>query len=190
MTFKDRAVCVRLDLTQCNNAERRRLLKAFLKYEVISKFCYFNGVKLWLWHHRYCSTEQLFTSRLREWEKEAIYCVEEYLQSLYKAVLIQCGNSQLPETPPARHISHAPDAREWEDPEPIAQEYVESQIFGRRRPLGTLTLNWYELCQWPACFGLDLATTVVEGATATYMAQASETLSAHRVYARLEWNGT
>ncbi|KAI0870651.1 hypothetical protein GGS24DRAFT_474462 [Hypoxylon argillaceum] len=166
LTFKDRAICARLDLTQCNNAERRRLLKAFLKYEAISKFCYYNGVKRWLWHHRYHSTEQLLASRLPVWEKEALYCVEEYLQSLYKAVLIQCGNSQLPETPAARHISHAPDAREWEDSEPAAQEYVESRISSPSRPLGTLTLNLYELCQWLACFGLDLATTVVEGATA------------------------
>ncbi|KAK5635945.1 hypothetical protein RRF57_011657 [Xylaria bambusicola] len=97
---------------------------------------------------------------------EAIFCVEEYLQSLYKAVLIQCGNSQLPETPAARHISHAPDAREWEDSEPVALEYIESEIYNRRPLLRTLTLNSYELCQWLACFGLDLATIVVEGTTA------------------------
>ncbi|KAI1169939.1 hypothetical protein F4777DRAFT_595796 [Nemania sp. FL0916] len=166
LTFKDRAVCVRLDLTQCRSAERRRLLKAFLKYEVISKFCYIHGIKRWLWHHRYCSTEELFTSHLQEWEKEAIYCVEEYFQSLYRAVLVQCGNSQLPETLAARNISHAPDATEWEDSGLIPHEYTEGWMFSNHQPLGTLTLNSYELCQWLACFGLDLATTVVEAATA------------------------
>ncbi|KAI0506308.1 hypothetical protein F5B22DRAFT_660392 [Xylaria bambusicola] len=141
-------------------------------YEVISKFCYFAGVKLWLWCHRYYSVQELLTGRLRQWEKEAIVCVEEYLQSLYRAVLIQCGNSQLPETSAARHISHAPDAREWEGYELIALEYIESEYYGRHKLNRTLTLNLYELCQWLACFGLDLATIVVQGATGGQHARA------------------
>ncbi|KAI0155220.1 hypothetical protein GGR57DRAFT_92359 [Xylariaceae sp. FL1272] len=162
LTFRDRAVCVRLDSTQCDQAERRRLLGAFLRYEVIRKFRpSHNGIEDLL-HYRESSGE-LLTSRLRPWEKQAIACVEEYLKYLYRAVVIQCGNSELPQVPPARHISEVFDSTEWGNliSEPPPEEYYD------RRSISflDLSLNSSELCRSLACFGLKLASIVVEGVT-------------------------
>ncbi|KAI1174867.1 hypothetical protein F4777DRAFT_599204 [Nemania sp. FL0916] len=154
LTFKDRTVCVRMDATQCKNIERRRLLKAFLKYEMICKFCYAGGVSLLPWQCYW------FTQHLTWLEKEALSCVETYLRSLYKAVLAQCGDSNLPDSLPSILATIAPETKDDRDFEPLPFHPPYDMFYH------LLSLNADELCRWLACCGFDLATAVVAGTTA------------------------
>ncbi|KAI1120676.1 hypothetical protein F5Y10DRAFT_289449 [Nemania abortiva] len=152
LTFKDRPVCTRLDVTQCNDTERRRFLRAFLRYELVCKFCHSSGIEPWRWHR--CP----LTKSLGRSEKEAIACVETYFGSLYKAILAQCGSSDLPESPTATLASQEPDLTDYYDLELI-------HIFNEGA-YHFFSLDADELCRWLPCFGFDLATALVAGATA------------------------
>ncbi|KAK5629068.1 hypothetical protein RRF57_004783 [Xylaria bambusicola] len=151
LMFKDRAVCTRLVVSQCTDAERRRFLRAFLRYELICKFYHFSSVNFW---HRDCWT---LTKRLRLSEIEAIKCMEIYLNTLYRAVLAQCSDSDLPESPTAVLVSPAPDV---DLTVPIFHSQFGYDSYDK------LTLNADELCLWLLCFGFDLAAAIVAGATA------------------------
>ncbi|KAI0199507.1 hypothetical protein F4808DRAFT_432672 [Astrocystis sublimbata] len=170
LMFKDRAICARFDLAQCNSAERRRLFKAFLKFELISRYCYLNGVRPWDPRRGYHDRVEVFMSDLPEQEIEGVHCVEQYFRSLYKAVLIQCGNSELPETPAAWLATQAPDDKEREDSESNPRDW-----WSRWYPdvLGRLTLSSCDLCHLLACCGLDEAINTVKRATAGQHGRAS-----------------
>ncbi|KAI1184711.1 hypothetical protein F5B17DRAFT_410943 [Nemania serpens] len=153
LTFKDRPVCPTIDVTQCNSTEQRRLLRAFLKYEAISKFCS-NRHDSSLVHQCY-----LFRTRLGPMEREAIFCVELYLGSLYRALLAQCGDSDLPENPPAIHTDQVPrEVSRHTSPALKDLSPAEELIFWTSR-----SLNADELCPWLGCLGFDLAMTLVAG---------------------------
>ncbi|KAI1108295.1 hypothetical protein F5Y14DRAFT_93988 [Nemania sp. NC0429] len=164
LTFKDRVVCASLDVTQCNAAERRRFLKAFLRYEIICKFRYFSGDHSLRWRQE---LGKMSYQCLDESESEAVYCVEIYLDSLYRAVVAQCGDSDLPESSKAVCASQAPDFKDYSDSEPrpkVAIEHLWSSEELRRWE--RMSLNTDELCRWLTCFGFDLATAVVRLSTA------------------------
>ncbi|KAI1180959.1 hypothetical protein F4777DRAFT_527642 [Nemania sp. FL0916] len=153
LTFKDRPVCTIIDVTQCNSSERRRLLRAFLKYEAISKFCSNR--------HDSALVQQCYRLRTRfgPWAEEAVFCVELYLGSLYRALLAQCGDSDLPENPPAIHTDQMP--REVSCSPDWTHLSAEQLIFWTSR-----SLNADELCPWLGCLGFDLAMILVAGITA------------------------
>ncbi|KAI1193631.1 hypothetical protein F5X97DRAFT_313566 [Nemania serpens] len=156
LTFKDRPVCTRIDMTQCNSTERGRLLRAFLKYEAISKFCS-NRHDSSLVYQCY-----LLKTRLEPLEREAVFCVELYLGSLYRALLAQCGDSDLPENPPAIHTDQVPrEVSRHMSPALKDLSPAEELIFWTSR-----SLNADELCPWLGCLGFDLAMTLVAGTTA------------------------
>ncbi|KAF4969000.1 hypothetical protein FSARC_3654 [Fusarium sarcochroum] len=79
LVFKARKVTTRFDSTNLSSPERRRLLRAFLHYELE---CKIGPIKT-----------------LTKFEREAVRCVEVYVRSLYAAMFAQCGDSWLPEIP-------------------------------------------------------------------------------------------
>lgn len=142
LTFKDRPICTRLDVAQCHDTERRQFLRAFLRYELICKFCSYSGGDQ-RWYLRLYS----LTHHLGQSEREALSCVGGYLGSLYRAMLAQCRNSDPPETNRAIFAYWAPD------------------VFGNRNHDRTF-LYPDRLCGWLACFGFDPAATLVARMTA------------------------
>ncbi|KAI0117752.1 hypothetical protein GGR51DRAFT_266285 [Nemania sp. FL0031] len=156
LTFKGRPVCTTIDITQCNSTEQRRLLKAFLKYEAISKFCS-NRHNSFLVYQCYS-----LKTHLRSLKRKAIFCVELYLSSLYRALLAQCGDSDLPENPPAIHTDLVPrEVSRHMSPALKDLSPAEELIFWTSR-----SLNADELCPWLGSLGFDLAMILVAGTTA------------------------
>ncbi|KAJ3565612.1 hypothetical protein NPX13_g7443 [Xylaria arbuscula] len=154
LTFKTRTICTRFDIAQCNDTERRRLLRAFLKYELRCKF-YVNDYKPWQLRW------SVALGNLGQSDIEAISCVDTYFDSLYKAILAQCGDSDLPESPTVVHAYWEPTV------ECHCQIGISEQLSDLRGMLyEKVTLNSNELCRWLACFGFDLAATLVAGTTA------------------------
>ncbi|KAI0969595.1 hypothetical protein F4678DRAFT_463383 [Xylaria arbuscula] len=78
------------------------------------------------------------------------------MRAFLRAVLAQCGNSDLPESTTTKAIlaPWAPDVEGFSKLDPHMMFY------------DTMSLNAYELCRWLACFGFDLARTIVFGTTA------------------------
>ncbi|KAI1108078.1 hypothetical protein F5Y14DRAFT_457425 [Nemania sp. NC0429] len=95
-------------------------------------------------------------------EREAVFCVEIYLGSLYGALLAQCGDSDPPENPPLIHTNQMP--REFSRhyaPALTDLSTAEELIYWTNR-----SLNADELCLWLGCLGFDLAMTLIAGITA------------------------
>ncbi|KAI1176217.1 hypothetical protein F4777DRAFT_547516 [Nemania sp. FL0916] len=152
LVSKDYTVGTVVDVAQCNDTEFRRLLKAFLRFELICQF-YSCGFDYW----QNCCYH--LTEGLEQSEKEAIACVQIYFDSLYRAVITQCGDrSDLPECPTGI----------------LAEIKCDFDIMGMCEPwrlqtpdpVGKVSFNGDELCRWLACFGYDLAIAVVAATTA------------------------
>lgn len=159
LTFKGRTVCTRFNLAWCNDTERRRLLRAFLRYELICKFCFSGSDKQWR------GRGDSLTERLGRSEIEAISCVEIYFDSLYRAVLAQCGDSDLPESPTGILASRVHEVENYYDSWPRHEPIPEPPLYSNQMFHDRLSLNGDELCRWLACFGFDLAATLVAGTT-------------------------
>ncbi|KAF4977313.1 hypothetical protein FZEAL_6136 [Fusarium zealandicum] len=102
-TFKDQIVSARFDTANLTDAEKKRLLRAFLRYELLSKILnpQNQGIVHLDWDALYKYSGQWYHPS----EQEALKCVEQYLASLYGAMLAQCGDSWLPETPSSNILS-------------------------------------------------------------------------------------
>lgn len=79
-------------------SERRRLLQAFVRYELLCKVYH---PKVWpnLEGTTYADIVTSSHERLSLKEYEELYCVHEYLKSLYGAVFAQCQDSWFPDRP-------------------------------------------------------------------------------------------
>ncbi|KAK2007154.1 hypothetical protein LZ32DRAFT_641459 [Colletotrichum eremochloae] len=96
LVFKGQSISPRFNAANLKNPERKRLLQAFLRYQL---YCLLSRVENYEF--------EVFTkiaSRVQElqpWDKEAILCVHTYLISLYGAMAVQCSNDAwLPEVVP------------------------------------------------------------------------------------------
>ncbi|KAH8672388.1 hypothetical protein BGZ61DRAFT_482723 [Ilyonectria robusta] len=96
-TFRNKSIGLEtLKLDDLSDQERRRLLRAFLRYEFMCK----------VYHPRQGSFDKLDKPlRLREhfkfliWEYEGVRCVRYYIQNLYGAIFAHHANSWLPNVP-------------------------------------------------------------------------------------------
>ncbi|KAI1328214.1 hypothetical protein F5Y16DRAFT_398621 [Xylariaceae sp. FL0255] len=154
LTFKGQTVRTKVSATTLRPAERRRLLKAFLRYDLASKFCYFNSDFSW------CRRPFELVSGLQTHEREAVSCVQFYVESLYRALIAQYGCSDsLPEDPALILAVHVPVIT---DDGVMADGRSTSAIDDSR---WTTPLNTDELARFLACFGLDMASTLIEVTT-------------------------
>ncbi|KAJ3563988.1 hypothetical protein NPX13_g7999 [Xylaria arbuscula] len=155
LKFKDRVVCATFDIAMCNHTERRRFLKAFLRYEVMCKFCYSSRLAPPVDEDHFILEGSMYTNDLEEYEREAIVCVETYLTYLHRAMLAHFSDPDLAGIQTPMSVDMVPSVLNYD---------------GTPRPLGirtpsylvpSFTLTASELCQWLACFGFDFAMTLI-----------------------------
>lgn len=105
LMFKDKAVSPRFNATQLTDAERKRLLTAFLRYEMMCAIRHpITGfVTGWDLSPSYKYKDQ----RLGPSERETIRCVHQYVKSLYAAMFAQCSDSWLPDIPVSSPYSYS-----------------------------------------------------------------------------------
>ncbi|KAI1263927.1 hypothetical protein F5Y18DRAFT_91404 [Xylariaceae sp. FL1019] len=90
LKFRDRVICPRIDAADLNAAERRRLLQAFFRYELLCKMYYYKGMSRGnAWRRKLPSLCRYSGRTFHPWEAEAIRCVQTYLQSLHSALHYQ-----------------------------------------------------------------------------------------------------
>ncbi|KAI1324358.1 hypothetical protein F5Y16DRAFT_402527 [Xylariaceae sp. FL0255] len=166
MTFKDKIVCPKLHASELHHTELYRLFKAFLRYDLICKFKSYNG------YGEHCQNLYQLTKALSRPEREALVCVQRYVESLYTAVLAQCSDFNLPaESPRGTLASGIPsfgdDKYDRQDDDTYTDDWERSSWYHLE-----LSLSANELTQWLAHFGLDMATTLIEGTTAGHYGRA------------------
>lgn len=97
MTFKGEVISEGVRIETLRESERKFLLWAFLRYELVCKVNY----PVWRRCPRLTNDLRNFQPRmLKAWEKEALCCVQNYVYSLYGAMFAQCGDAWLPDLPP------------------------------------------------------------------------------------------
>lgn len=155
LMFKGQEVSEGFDVTELTDEERKRLLRAFLRYELICSMrdcrasydIEWDEERLYEYSgHKFCPSE-----------REAILCVQKYLTSLYAAMFAQCSDSWFPDTPVGSLSSHAtgllyPDAL-----------YVDAQAYASDMGLQGEEISFSASM---AAFGFDLVTSLVRSATA------------------------
>jgi hypothetical protein len=110
LMFKDEAVSSRFNATQLTDAERKRLLTAFLRYEMMCAIRRQRTSSTTRWNFRHPiagfvtewdlgSSYEYRGQRLGPSERETILCVHQYVKSLYAAMFAQCSDSWLPDIP-------------------------------------------------------------------------------------------
>ncbi|KAI0193886.1 hypothetical protein F4808DRAFT_464648 [Astrocystis sublimbata] len=158
LLFQDRVITRnRFDAAKRSQAERRRLFKAFLRYDLMSKFLRWLEPEGWPRHLKHGLTNQ---------EKRDMSCVRAYLQSLYKATIIQCGNPEYADTATKLVTSDFGDKDRYAHIDPTAE--VSYGTWNIRKQ--SIFRSWYEkntevLTNCLACYGFNLATTVIKATT-------------------------
>ncbi|KAF4975880.1 hypothetical protein FZEAL_7392 [Fusarium zealandicum] len=95
--FRDQKIgleVIRLD--DLSNTERKRLLGAFLRYEVLCKI-YRLQPGVWVKPDTYDDLVAIQSYKLQGWEHEAVRCVHGYVEDLYGALFAQYADSWLPD---------------------------------------------------------------------------------------------
>ncbi|UPK92465.1 hypothetical protein LCI18_003400 [Fusarium solani-melongenae] len=117
LMFKGEAVSPRFDATQLTDAERQRLLAAFLRYEMMCVIRHQGASFMARWNFPHSITGfvaewdpgELFKhkgQRLGPLRRETILCVHQYIRSLYAAMFAQCSDSWLPDIPVSSPYSY------------------------------------------------------------------------------------
>ncbi|KAK1635897.1 hypothetical protein BDP81DRAFT_491264, partial [Colletotrichum phormii] len=102
LSFKGQPVSPRFNAANLTGSERKRLLRAFLRYYLTSLMN--------------CDIQQLCKQALhrysgrnfQQWDLPAVLCVCTYLDTLYVAMFAQCGDSWLPEVTLGSPSSQSP----------------------------------------------------------------------------------
>ncbi|KAH7309797.1 hypothetical protein B0I35DRAFT_453419 [Stachybotrys elegans] len=112
--FKGEKICSRFDESDLTNRERRRILRAFLRYELICKDGYTRGLEYsrGVYNAQFTADERMIQKEFsplycktkddyeaKRLEAEALSCVHEYLRSLYGSIFAQWTESWLPDIP-------------------------------------------------------------------------------------------
>ncbi|KAF5575384.1 hypothetical protein FPANT_11363 [Fusarium pseudoanthophilum] len=85
LVFKDLKVTPRFSSANLTSSERKRFVKAFLRFDLLCKDCKF-----------VYTPSNLRLRKISNAEFEAIGCVHSYVCSLYGAMLAQCNHADLP----------------------------------------------------------------------------------------------
>ncbi|KAK2057714.1 hypothetical protein LY76DRAFT_573926 [Colletotrichum caudatum] len=148
LLFKGQAVCPRFNAANLTHSERRRLLRAFLLFQLHSLFTRVKPSKA----RGFCYMQLL--QEPQPWDKEAIQCVHTYLMSLYGAIIAQCSSDVwLPEVLPRATSPHPPGLLY---PDSL---YVDADVYA-----STLAHRCYTSAL--ATSGFDLAALFLRAATA------------------------
>ncbi|KAJ3531968.1 hypothetical protein NM208_g8645 [Fusarium decemcellulare] len=154
-TFKGRILCDGFDVSCLNGSERTRLIRFFLRYELICKMWATSNI-----HQRGQITSYWFnppeTHPYLRWEKEALLCVREYVESLYEAIFAQNGDAWMHDTQAAQS---SPLPSELMFPNLI---WFKVRAYGLDTAFG---LGGHYIISLLASFGFDLVTNLVPAAT-------------------------
>ncbi|KAF5023679.1 hypothetical protein F66182_4245 [Fusarium sp. NRRL 66182] len=107
-TFKTQKLEGEFDMYSLNVSERRRLFWAFLRYEWISKVYHYK-IAMPSNYDPLPALHQQGGRPFQPHQIEALYCVGEYISSLYGALFAQCGDAWLPAVCPASASAQCSD---------------------------------------------------------------------------------
>lgn len=99
--FKDKVIDMHhVTMDGLKLSERNRLLRAFVRYELL---CKFYVLEVWdiVCSSQYAAKVKQSHSNLDIWEYESLHCVSEYAQCLYAAIFANFTASWLPNDPSA-----------------------------------------------------------------------------------------
>ncbi|KAI1159557.1 hypothetical protein F5B18DRAFT_636297 [Nemania serpens] len=80
----------RFSAANLTGPERQRFFRAFLRYELLCKKCCTDDLGGSRWYYQLSSLWEYKGQPFQQVEAEAIACVQFYVESLYKAISIQC----------------------------------------------------------------------------------------------------
>ncbi|KAJ3539052.1 hypothetical protein NM208_g5647 [Fusarium decemcellulare] len=169
LIFRGRVVSGGFDANDLNVFERRRIFRAFLRYELIGK------INQLLWVHKIPYLEAL--GRLEGWsglyqhmrghECESLGCVYDYVKSLYGAMFVQCNDHNgypLPD-PPAEDGAPSSNSRYLGLLQPDNMYFCTDSSYGDlgfndEDEDGPRDYDFFDV----AVFGFDLVTSLVASA--------------------------
>ncbi|KAI8689686.1 hypothetical protein LRP88_14021 [Fusarium phalaenopsidis] len=83
------------DVDQLSDSERRRFFQAFLRYELLCKIYSQTCISGLYWPWNWKKLWEVRDIRVGpHWEVEALFCVHNYLESLYGAMIIRCNDAK------------------------------------------------------------------------------------------------
>ncbi|KAI0114524.1 hypothetical protein GGR51DRAFT_577580 [Nemania sp. FL0031] len=91
LTYLGHPISPRFSAANLSNLERQRLFRAFLRYELLCKMCCYDDFGDSTWYYELSSLWEYNGQTFQEVEAEAIACVQSYVESLHRAMAIQCG---------------------------------------------------------------------------------------------------
>lgn len=82
----------RFSAANLTGPERQRLFSEFLRYELLCKICCSDKIGDNSWYYKLSSLWKYKGRTFQQVEAEAIACVQSYVQSLHRAISVQCGS--------------------------------------------------------------------------------------------------
>ncbi|KAK2026360.1 hypothetical protein LX32DRAFT_504553, partial [Colletotrichum zoysiae] len=150
LIFKGQAVSHRFNAANLTIPERKRLLRAFMRYHLHSLISRIEDDEAEILF----SKKALCGQELQPWDKEAILCVHTYLRSLYGAMVAQCSSDTwLPEVVSKSTSPHPPGLLY---PDSL---YVDPDFYA-------LSLTHFRGTSGLAILGFDLAAVFLRSAAA------------------------
>ncbi|TKW48466.1 hypothetical protein CTA1_4066 [Colletotrichum tanaceti] len=149
LRFKGQAICSRFNAANLTCPERKRLLRAFLRYQLNSLM--HRGLQTRFQEALYQHNGENF----QLWDLHAILCVGRYLKTLYAAMFAQCGDSWLPEVIPG---SDSPQPHDLLYPDIL---YVQPSVYA-----SDLGCKGSCVAQSLSNYGFDLVTVLLQSARA------------------------
>ncbi|KAI8944805.1 hypothetical protein F4801DRAFT_570442 [Xylaria longipes] len=144
LTYMGHPLSPRFSAANLTGPERQRLFRAFLRYELLCKMYCSDNLGDSSWYYKLSSLWKYKGQTFQQVEAEAILCVQSYVESLHKAISIQC---------------------ESYDEEGDVTEELFSEL---------------------SCFGFDLATALLQAATAGKQGRDHVQVWFHDLYERMQ----
>ncbi|KAK1989982.1 hypothetical protein LX36DRAFT_664684 [Colletotrichum falcatum] len=154
LRFKGQAVSARFNAALLAQAERKGLLRAFMRYQLASLI----GQSVDEDIYDSLRDDALFQYNgrwFRQWELHAILCVDQYLRCLYGAMFAHCGDSRLPD-PATDSASSRPPGLLYPD-----NQYHDPNAYAH-----DMGCSHYWIASALAPHGFDLVATLLRSATA------------------------
>ncbi|KAM0563452.1 hypothetical protein ACHAPJ_001173 [Fusarium lateritium] len=149
-----------IDMYALSISERKRLLWAFLRYELISKVYLYKKVV----HPEYIPVAALYKRQGRQFrlrESEALQCVHIYIEHLYGALLAQCGHAWMQDTLSTSASAQFPDTSL--PPGHLLPNHMTYQLGLYTNDFGVWDTEW--ALTTLANFGFDVITHLIPAAT-------------------------
>ncbi|KAF2963945.1 hypothetical protein GQX73_g9623 [Xylaria multiplex] len=90
LTYVGHPLSPRFSAANLTSPERQRFFRAFLRYELLCKMCCSDNLSDSSWYYKLSSLWKYKGQTFQKVEAEAIACVQSYVESLHKAISIQC----------------------------------------------------------------------------------------------------